>query len=231
LATLAALAILLALGTWQLKRKAWKDGLTAQIAARVTAEPSTLMMALARATSGEDIEYLRVRLAGIWRHDREIHLHALDGGTAGWHVITPLEMDGGTLVLVNRGFVPQALKNRDTRAGGLVAGQVEFNGLVRRFPTAKGAFTPANAIDRNEWYWLDVSALRTAAGATSAATRVAPFLVDMERVTVAVPPAGGATRLTLPNRHLEYALTWYGLAATLIGVFAAFSWSRWQRGP
>jgi surfeit locus 1 family protein len=225
---LVALAILLSLGSWQLQRKAWKQGLMAQISARATAAPIPLTEALRRAGQADDVEYLRVRVVGKYWHDREVHLHAIEGSTAGWHVLTPLETADGTVVFINRGFVPNALKSPSSRAGGLVAGEAEFNGLVRRYPNSKALFTPENAPMRSEWYWLDRAAMQTAARIDSG-KRTAPFIVDMERVTVAVPPAGGATRLTLPNRHFEYALTWFGLAATLVGVYAAFAWARLTR--
>jgi surfeit locus 1 family protein len=58
-----------------------------------------------------------------------------------------------------------------------------------------------------------------------------PFIVDAE-LDPGLPggfPKGGVTRLELPNRHLEYALTWYGLAAALVAVFAAFAVTRWRQ--
>lgn len=228
--TIASLAILLGLGTWQMQRRAWKEGLIATLTARSKAPPVTLADAVTRAGKGEDLEYLRVRVRGAYRHDAEVHLHAIERGVAGWHVITPLlSVPDGATVFVNRGFVPNALKDRDKRAGSLLQGEAEFNGLVRSFPSGKGAFVPDNDVKRNQWYWLDVAGLRSAAGLTPAQP-AAPFLVEMEAVTVPVPPAGGATRLALSNRHFEYALTWYGLALTLIGVFVAYARSRLKPG-
>ena len=70
-----------------------------------------------------------------------------------------------------------------------------------------------------------------ALGSPEDRARVLPFFVDAE-AEPAPPggwPRGGVTRLELPNRHLEYALTWYGLAAALVGVFLAFAAARWQQ--
>jgi surfeit locus 1 family protein len=228
LMALAGLLVLVSLGTWQLQRKAWKDGLIAELGARIRSEPVPLEEALRRWRERQDIEYLRVRLRGVYQHAGEIHLHALERGAAGWHVIAPLITPGGTVVFVNRGFVPHALKDRATRAAGLIAGEAEFNGLVRAAPLAKAAFVPENAPGRNEWYWPDMPAMLRAAFANTERP-YAPFLVEMERVTVPVPPAGGATRLDIPNRHLEYALTWFGLAVTLAGVYVAFAAARLRR--
>ena len=105
-------------------------------------------------------------------------------------------------------------------------GTVRITGLIREVP-APGMFTPANDAARNLWYWPDIaamtdSAFRDAPGATMTAL---PFWIDAD----AQPeppgglPKGGVTRLDLPNRHLEYAITWYGLALTLIGVYLAFA--------
>jgi surfeit locus 1 family protein len=229
LLALPALAVLVALGTWQMQRRAWKEALIEQIGTRTKAEPVALDAFLAAPRSHpEAIEYTRVRVRGRFLHDREIHLHAIEKGTAGWHVVTPLFTPRSTAVFVNRGFVPDALKDRQRRVGGLIEGEAEFNGLVRAFPSAKGAFVPENDVGRNQWYWLDHPAmLRYALESTERS--YAPFLVEAERVTVAVPPAGGATRLDPPNRHLEYALTWYGLALTLAGVYGAFARGRLKR--
>jgi surfeit locus 1 family protein len=90
-----------------------------------------------------------------------------------------------------------------------------------------GLFTPKNDIEQTLWYWPDVAGL-TASAFSGAGVQTLPFTVDAD-AKPAPPgglPAGGVTRLDLPNRHLEYALTWYGLALTLIGVYAAFAVSR-----
>ncbi|MCK9910167.1 hypothetical protein MXD81_13565, partial [Microbacteriaceae bacterium K1510] len=91
-------------------------------------------------------------------------------------------------------------------------------------------FIPANDAGRNIWYWRDIDAMASVAAGPDAA-RVRRFIVDAE-AEPAPPggwPRGGVTRLTLPNRHLEYALTWYGLAAALVAVFIAFAVTRWRQ--
>jgi surfeit locus 1 family protein len=125
--------------------------------------------------------------------------------------------------------VPDARKDPATRPQGQLPGTVRITGLIREVP-APAMFTPANDAARNLWYWPDIAAMTDAAyrdtpGATMTAL---PFWIDAD----AQPeppgglPKGGATRLDLPNRHLEYALTWYGLALTLIGVYLAFAAGR-----
>lgn len=233
-ATAAALVLLISLGNWQMRRLAWKEGLIAAIAERAHAEPVALDAAAARAAKGEDVEYLRVTAAGHFLNDHELHLYAIDERYGpGYDIITPLERADGSIVLVNRGFVPAELKDQAKRAQGQIAGEVAVTGLVRR-PEIAGTFTPANDPGKNMWYWRDLGPMAKAAvgtGADRGAPRVVPFYVDAEASPESPGgwPKGGTTRLELPNRHLEYALTWYGLAAALVGVFAVFAVSRWRR--
>ena len=224
---LAGLTVLTGLGTWQLQRKAWKDQLIAKIAERVTAPPIRLAGDGQSRTVAEsdDLEYLHVAFKGRFHHDKERYLYAPASAGLGWHVYTPLEWAPARFVWVNRGFVPDARKDPATRREGQLTGEVEIAGLLR-IRQAKGAFTPTNDVARNLWYWPDVAAMQASAFGTG--TSALPFTVDAD----ARPeppgglPRGGVTRLDLPNRHLEYALTWFGLALTLIGVFVAFARGR-----
>jgi surfeit locus 1 family protein len=225
---LAGLAVLLALGTWQLERKAWKEGLLDAIASRTHLAPISLDEALRRWKAGEDLEYARVRVRGTFSHDKERHLFMVEADGPGMHVYTPLTTASGAVVLVNRGYVPIGLRDRSLRRAGLVEGEVEVVGLIRA-PGRAGLFTPANDIARNLWYWRDLAGMsQSVLGAQ--APSIVPFFVDAEVAAGSDWPRGGVTRLTLPNRHLEYALTWFGLAAALIAVYFAFVLSRRRSG-
>jgi surfeit locus 1 family protein len=224
--SLVGVAVLIGLGTWQLQRKQWKDGLIAKIAERVAAAPMPLSRALEIANAGGDVEYLHVAARGRFHHDKERYLYAPAKSGLGWHVYTPLELAPSRIVWVNRGFVPDDKKDPQRRTAGQVAGEVEVQGLVRA-PAHRGPFTPDNDAARNLWYWPDVGAM-TASAFAGATAEAASFTIDADAAP-ATPgglPQGGVTRIDLPNRHLEYALTWYGLALTLIGVYAAFAASR-----
>ncbi len=226
-AALLGVAFLIGLGNWQMRRLAWKEGLIAAIAERVHAEPIPLAEAERR---GGDVEYLRVKAAGKLLNDHELDFYAFDEQAGpGWHILTPLRLSDGSVVFVNRGFVPDELKDAARRREGQPTGEVEIIGLARKAELA-GAFTPANDAGKNVWYWRDLAAMAaTALGPDS--PRVVPFVIDAEREPPNPGgwPKGGVTRLELPNRHLEYALTWYGLAAALIGVFTAFAVTRWRQ--
>jgi surfeit locus 1 family protein len=222
---LAALAVLIGLGTWQLQRRQWKEVLIAKIAARVKAEPMSLAVALRRYAEGGDVEYTHVMARGRFHHDKERYLYAPAKSGLGWHVYTPLEFAPRRIVWVNRGFVPDELKSPQSRPGGDAPdGQGGIAGIVR-LPPQPGLFTPQNDSVRNLWYWPDATAM-TASAFTSQPVETAPVTIDADASDPRASPRGGTTRIDLPNRHLEYALTWYGLALTLIGVYAGFAMSR-----
>jgi surfeit locus 1 family protein len=219
------LAILIGLGTWQMQRRDWKLGLIDRIEHRAHDEPISLTMARDLWLREHDVEYYRVLLVGRFLHDQERHLYTVEQGRAGWRVVTPLVTSGGDVVLVDRGFVPDELKEPSTRPAGQIADTVEVIGLARA-PGAPNWFTPENDPVRNRWFWRDVSGLAASLPADQAA-RVAPFMVEAEAEPVPGGwPRGGVTRLVLSNRHLEYALTWYGLALTLAVVAVFFARGR-----
>ena len=237
LAALAGLAVLIGLGTWQMERKRWKEGLLAQIAARVHAEPVPVAAALERAGGkGEAVpEYTHVSVTGRFNHAKERYLYAPTPAGLGWHVYTPLEIAGSKVIWINRGLVPDVRKAPATRHKGQVEGGVEVRGLVRH-PSLPGSFAARNDPDHNLWYWPDLGAMTVSAfpnASPDALPQVLPFVIEAD-AGPAPPgglPRGGVTRLSLPNRHLEYALTWYGLAATLVGVYLAFVISRLRFVP
>lgn len=223
---IAGLAVLLSLGTWQLERRAWKEALIAKIAARAGAAPVPISATTQTLPPGEDFEYLHVAAAGRFLHAKERYLYAPSPQGLAWHVYTPLELSPGLVVWVNRGQVPDARKVPSTRSGGQIEGQTEVRGLVRLVPSPT-MFTPANDAAANLWYWPDIPAMTASAFPDGAVKAMGLFVeADAEPAPPGGLPRGGVTRIALPNRHLEYAVTWYGLAATLTGVYLAFAVSR-----
>jgi surfeit locus 1 family protein len=221
----AGLALLIGLGVWQLQRLEWKEGLIAKIEARVHAPPVTLNEAVARARAGEDISYLRVKTEGRFDHGKERHVYAVTDEGVGWHVITPLATPDGVVVLIDRGIVPDALKDPATRPQGEIEGTVTVTGLARQ-PESQGRFTPDNEPAQNRWFWRDLGGL-TRSMFPGSQPEVAPFVI--EAVKSDVPggwPRGGATRLDIPNDHLQYAITWFLLAFCLVVVYAVYVRSR-----
>jgi surfeit locus 1 family protein len=233
LASLVALAILIGLGTWQLQRKAWKDGLVAQIEARAYGEPGEIVPPGEwNAWRAEADEFRKVRVTGSFLHEFETPVYGLApvqrGAPAqGYYLLTPLRLRDGSTVMINRGFVPTELRDPSSRPESRTGGEVTVTGLVRA-PEERNAFTPSDDPARNTWFARDPQAIAEA----HHLGRVAPFYIDAD----ATPnpsgwPKGGQTRLTLANNHLQYAFTWFGIALTLIGVFGAFAWRKLHPVP
>lgn len=229
ISALVALAILISLGMWQLQRRDWKHALIERIEARADAPARPLEEALARWRRDRDVEYMRVEMTGDLRADQEFHIYTIRDGVAGWRVVSPFETDG-RIVMLDRGFVREALKALEARADQPVPeGEITVTGLARA-PGEANFVTPENEPQRNRWYWRDLDSI-VAQLPVDERKRAAPFFVEAE--AGALPgqwPRGGVTQLRLHDRHLSYALTWFGLALTLIGVYAAYVFSRRDGG-
>lgn len=226
-----ALFILLALGTWQVQRLQWKEGLIATIEDRIAAEPQPLSeIEQVFAETGE-VDYLPVRMQGTFRHDGERHVLSTWQGASGWNVYAPLELADGRFVFVNRGFVPFDRKDRATREEGLVSGAVTVTGLARDAPPEKPSFiVPDNEPEKNSFFWKDLKAMIASSGLPAQA-EVLPFFIDADDISVPGGlPVGGVTIVDLPNNHLQYAVTWYGLAAALVAVMGFWLWRRGRPG-
>jgi len=223
--TAAGLALLIGLGVWQLQRLQWKEGLIAQIEARVHAPPVTLEEAVAKARAGKDISYLRVTAEGRFDHGKERYLYAVTDEGVGWHVITPLTTPDGEVVLIDRGVVPDAFRDPAVRPQGEIGGTVTVTGLARQ-SESQGRFTPDNEPEQNRWFWRDLGAL-TRSMFPGSEPEVAPFIIEAERGDVPGGwPRGGATRLDIPNNHLQYAITWFLLAFCLLIIYVVYVRSR-----
>ncbi|MFG1428419.1 SURF1 family protein [Roseixanthobacter glucoisosaccharinicivorans] len=232
LATFAALMVLVGLGSWQLERLSWKNGLIAQVETRAAQPPHAVLPASQWPSVSRELdEYQPVRATGTFDHGKETLIYTVLSDPKGsfkgpgFQVLTPLMLPDGSAILVNRGFVPEDRRAPESRREGQVQGTVTVTGLLR-MPEEASWFVPANDPAHNAWFRRDPAEIASARGLA----KVAPFIIDAD--ASANPgglPQGGETRLTFPNRHLEYALTWYGLAVTLAGVYVAFVFSR-RRG-
>lgn len=216
---LAAFAALLALGTWQVQRLHWKEGLLAAIDERTHAQPASLAEIERRFAETGDVDYWRVTVSGRFLNDDERHFFTTWQGDSGFNVYTPLQLDDGRYLLVNRGFVPFDRKDPATRREGQVEGRVEITGLARNpIPEKPSFLVPENDPAKNIFYWKDLSAMAATSGLPADA-QVLPFFVDAGPApNPGGLPVGGVTIIDLPNSHLQYAFTWYGLAAALLAV-------------
>jgi surfeit locus 1 family protein len=220
--TIPVVLLCVALGVWQLQRLDLKRELIAQREAGVAAAPAMPPRNLAEARA---LEFHPVIADGVLLNDKELYLNATGPrGGAGFHVLTPLREPEGRIVFVNRGFVPTSLRAPASRAAGQLAGTVHIRGLLRLPPAKKPSwFIPDNRPDLNYWFWIDLPAMAAADHLDLA--NFAPFYIDAD----ASPnpggwPQGGVTPLSLPDNHLQYAITWFSLAAALVVIYVVYHW-------
>jgi len=225
-AIVAGVAVLCALGSWQVYRLQWKEALIAQVESRIASPPVALARVEERWDETRDVDFQPVQLYGTFDHSAEQYYYNTYKGQAGWNVYTPLRLEDGRTALVNRGFVPEPLRDPSTRVDGLLQGVVELTGLARNPPAGKpNSFMPDNEPQKHTFFWKSIDEMAAAAGLDR--DELVPFFVDAgESPTPGGWPLGGTTRISFPNNHLQYAITWYGLALALLAVGVAFLRSR-----
>jgi surfeit locus 1 family protein len=134
------------------------------------------------------------------------------------------------MVPVDRGFVPDELKDPATRASGQIEDVVTVTGIVRG-SDRQTLFTPDNEPKANRWFWRDLPAM-TRAMFPHGTIEVAPLFLEAEKSPVPGGwPEGGQTRLDIPNNHLQYAITWFLLAAALLVIYGLYVRSLRRRPP
>jgi surfeit locus 1 family protein len=226
-----ALGVLVALGTWQLERKGQKEELIATLDRRLSAPPANLPARerWQRLDAAKD-EFTRVSFPATFVPGEEALVYASGSGLRpdikepGYWVFSPARLSGGSLVVVNRGFVPEGRQDAKTRPDGEPEGVVDIVGVMR-WPEPRGTFTPNDAPAKNLWFARDPAAMARAKNWGN----VAPFYIDQE--APAAPgglPRVGPLTVNLPNNHLQYAVTWYGLALVLVVASLVFlrGWRR-----
>ena len=213
-------AILCGLGIWQLERLQWKLALIATVNGHMASAPVSLDQIAAM--KPDEAQYRRVTFKGQFDHSKEAYIFTTDAGTAVYHVLTPFKTDNGKLLMVDRGEVPKDKLDPATRAQGNPAGEVQITG-VWRAPDAPGLFTPLPDVGKRIWYARDLAAIAAADGLTLSA----PVVIEAD----ASPnpggwPKGGQTVVSFRNQHLSYAVTWFGLAIVLLGVWFSYNISK-----
>lgn len=224
-AVLISLAILVGLGSWQLQRLSWKQDLLARIAALENAPPAPADQVLARIARGEDMDFHRVRAVcpGLARAPW-LELYGLHEGQSGARLISACRLQAGPYrsVLVDRGFVVDTVSARPPRDPAATE-PITVDAVIRT-PETPSLFAAANTERR--WFRRDIPEMARVLGAPD------PAPVFLMAETSTNPEWGALTPLPVPsgitNRHLEYALTWFGLAGALLAVYAAVLWRRWK---
>lgn len=216
-AAVPALLILLYLGTWQIARMQWKEALIADFTARATAQAITPPLAQEAA----EMQYQRLRVTGQWMHEAEVQLIGRTfEGTAGYHVITPMQLTDGRILLMNRGWVSQDYRRPESRPSTLKSGLVTVEAITR-LKRQKGYFVPENNPEGDDWFTLNIPDIK--AHHNLGDNVIMTYSGDVLRPEGDyVLPIGAAVDINIPNDHWQYALTWYGIAMGLIGVYAAW---------
>lgn len=232
---LAAFTLLIGLGTWQVQRLAWKEDLIATVEARRLAAPvpAPPPAKWPNFEVGQE-RYKPARVSGSFEHSEErflfFPLTEPQGplGGPGAMVFTPFKTTDNWWVLVNRGFVPEAARDPARRLEGQLQGNVTLTGLLRGFE--RRSFLNPAPNDQDQMLFVRDRADLLADLETEDRT-FAPYYLDL--VTSQTPPGGlpqaGETRIAFSNNHLQYAITWYGLAAALLGVTVALLRDRFRR--
>lgn len=217
------LAAFLALGVWQLQRKAWKEALIGALEARLAAAPVDLPARERWGSLAPDAdEFRRVKFTATFVPGEEALVYTSgsafrpDISGVGYWVFAPARLAAGGTIVVNRGFVPEGRQNsasrRETPPSGEMVG-------VLRWPEVPGRFAPKDDAAHNLWFVRDHLAIARARGWGD----VAPFFVELESPQ---PPGGlpqaGPLKVKLRNEHLQYAITWFGLAAVVVVMFAVW---------
>lgn len=215
--SLPALAILLMLGFWQLDRLAWKTALIETFNQRATA-PS--IVPPQPGTDLTELEFHSLKMDGQFLHDKEIYLTGRTyEGNAGFHVVTPFKTEAGQVILVNRGWVSEQYREPESRPFSVNDAPQSIQAILR-LPQKKGYFVPDNEPKKGFWFTLRPDEI---ASHLSISEMMTEYYADAVRQgEVLTLPIAATTNIAVRNTHLNYALTWFGIALSLIGVYIAF---------
>jgi surfeit locus 1 family protein len=218
---LTGVAILLGFGVWQLERKVWKENLIATITARLTQAPQDLPARAAWTSLAQaDNEYRRVTFSAEFLPGQEALVYSAgsalrpDVTGPGYWVFAPARLAGGAIIMVDRGFIPPERKDAASRPPA-PNDTIDLVGVMR-WPEPRGLFTPEDEPNNNVWYVRDPAAMAQAHDWGV----IAPFYIEQESpVPEGGLPEPGKLKVSLPDNHLQYAITWFGLALGLAGVY------------
>ena len=214
--TVPAVVLLISLGTWQLSRLAEKTELIEQFEQRSNASAISIFQV---SKPVEGFEFQRVVAKGKYLNQSEIYLTGRTyEGNAGFHVVTPFSTSDG-VILINRGWVSEAYREPSTRPFSLIEGETLVEGILR-LPGRKGYFVPENEPEAGFWFTLKPAEI---ARHLKQKDMIKNYYIDVIRTgDIITLPIAAEVNIDVPNSHFNYALTWFGLALALIGVYLAF---------
>ena len=211
--------ILCGFGTWQIKRLYWKEAL---IQRYITESQSKPISNLSEVSNSELNEFKAVEISGKFLHNNEIYITGKTyEGNAGFHVVTPFKMENNKIVLINRGWVSEGYKNPNKRKFSLTKGLVKLKGIIR-YPQKKGYFVPENDGKNGFWFTIKPNQIFDFINITSNPI-IDKYYIDALRIGEKLTlPIGVDGKPKFRNQHLSYAITWYGLALSLLFVYLSY---------
>jgi surfeit locus 1 family protein len=227
--TLAMVALFIGLGVWQLQRRVEKHALIEALTQRLAAAPDALPpSAQWNALTPERDEFRRVRFTATYAPGPDAMVYSSgsavreDISGPGTWAFVPARLPDGDTVVINTGFVQNTMQDRslqDRAVARLITGQpATLTGYIR-FPEAAGTLTPAENPAKRLWFTRDHLAMARALGWE----KVAPFYIDLEQpVPSSGIPKPGPLEVHLKDDHLQYAITWFGLAGAVMIAFGVW---------
>jgi surfeit locus 1 family protein len=223
IAAVVGVAILCGLGVWQVERKAWKEDLIATLNARLAKPPDNLPPRTEwKDLEAEGHEWRRVTFPAEFIPGEETLVYTAgspfrpDVKGPGYWVFAPARLAGGSVVVIDRGFIPP--ERKDSASHAPPVGLIDIVGVMR-WPEENGMFTPAADVKGNVWYARDLKTMAV----VKQWPNEAPFYIEQE---APLPPGGlpkpGRMVVNLRDNHLQYAITWFGLALGLAAVYGVW---------
>ncbi|MDC9700926.1 MAG: SURF1 family protein [Alphaproteobacteria bacterium] len=219
---LLCFTLLLYLGMWQLRRLSWKEELSADLDVKWNKAPLALSEVDKLHREGFNIDYFPVKFEAVLSGSPYLRFYWVHEGKPGWRFIVPVHLSDGRILMLDRGFSEMYESSGRFVTGTLFespVGEVAVVGRVLR-SHSPGFFTPANDPGSNMWYWPDILAMSLMYGLDR--RRVVPYLVSQEEGDAVAGLVWSEFFPHLSNRHLVYALQWFGLAAVLIVIYVIF---------
>ena len=211
--------ILLSFGTWQIKRLFWKEALIERYLVQSQSNP---IKDQAQLKDNNVDEFKAIEIYGSFLHNNEIYITGKTfEGNAGFHVITPFKLKNNTVILVNRGWVSEGYRDPEKRKFSLIKDNIVLKGIIR-YPQKKGYFAPENDGKQGFWFTIKPSQIFNFLELRFDNFITSYYIDALRQGKKLTLPIGVTGKPKLRNQHLSYAITWYGLALSLLFVYFSY---------
>ncbi len=218
------------LGAWQVERMHWKEGLMAQVEKYKSANPVEFNI---ESYNAKNDLFKKVFMNGKFLHQNEMLLAAKyhdsdrDKNELGFHILTPFITTEGVIVFINRGWVPEKYKTKESRPDSLYEGNIEttIEGIVRENHGKAPWFMPQNVPDKDIWFWIDIPGMTKRLKDTSELQNIKPVLIQQTNLTTKnnfAYPEPLKSDISFYNQHLTYVITWFTLSAVIVIMWLIF---------